>query len=219
MGEPVLVDVDVALKACIYRSEEVFLACTTLDQRPALLAIGRFTLRSRLRTARNLENRESASKAIENLIANVALIVPTEEEIMMAADFEEDAAACSLEFDTGESQLLAILLSRGAPLLLTGDKRAIQALHGIGIRGIDGRIACLEQLLAAFLANCDHRQLRERICREPRADRAVTACFACSAPEVSEEDIHAGLASYVGHLRKSTGALLLASPDLSAIVP
>ena len=218
-AEPILVDVDVALKVCTYRLVAAFIESTTLGQPPALLAISRFTLRSWLRTARNLENPEGIREAIENLIANITLIEPTEEEIKLAADFEEEAYQHSLEFDTGESQLLAVLLCRGAPLLLTGDKRAIQAIHGLGIRGIDGRIACLEQLLATILVRCGYEKLRKRVCREPNADKAVTICFACSAFQVMKEDIRTSLASYVDHLRKSTASLLLVSSDLSAIVP
>lgn len=219
VAEPILVDVDVALKACIYRSEVAFIASTTLGQPPALLAISRFTLRSRLRAARNLVDPESTAEAIDNLIANTTLIEPTEEEIEMAADFEEEAIQHSLELDTGESQLLAILLRRDSPLLLTGDKRAIQAIHNLGIRGIDRRLACLEQLVATILVRCGCQKLRERVCGEPRADSAVTYCFACSASNVTEKDIRAGLASYVNYLRKSTAALLIASHDLSAVVP
>lgn len=218
MAKFVLIDVDVALKACNYRLQKALLECTTLDQPPALLAIGRFTLRSRGCTAKNIEDPEGTREAIDDLIANITLIQPTEEEISIAAEFEEEAAQCSLEFDTGESQLLAILIQRDASLLLTGDKRAIQALYDLGIQGIDERIACMEQLVATILGKCDYQQVRERVCREPCADIALTCCFSCAAPEVSEEGIQAGLASYIGHLRRSTGALLLTSSDLSAAI-
>ena len=219
MAKLVLIDVDVALKSCNYRLQKALLECTTLDQPPALLAIGRFTLRSRAHTAKNLEDPEGISEAINDLIANITLVQPTEEEISIAAEFEEEATQCSLEFDTGESQLLAILLQRDASLLLTGDKRAIQALYGLGIQGIDGRIACLEQLVTTILGKCDCQKVRERVCREPRADIALTSCFGCTSPVATEEDIQAGLASYVGDLRNSTGKLLLTSPDLSSVIP
>ncbi len=137
----------------------------------------------------------------------------------MAAEFEEIAAKNSLDFDTGESQLAAILLKRGASLLLTGDKRAIEALNGLGASGFAGRIACFEQLIASIINKCGHQQLRERVCNEPQTDKAVTICFSCSNAEVYEEEITAGLASYVEDLRLSTGTLLLDSLDLSAAVP
>ena len=219
MAKFVLIDVDIALKACNYRSQRGLLACTTIDQPPALLSIGRFSLRNRVRTAKNLKDPSGLKEAIEDLIANIRLVEPTSDEINMAAEFEEEAARCFLEFDTGESQLLAILLHRNASLLLTGDKRAIQAVHGLGVQGVDGRIACLEQLIATILGKCDYQEVRERVCGEPCVDIALTSCFACTALEVSEEDIQVGLASYVGHLRRSTGALLLPSSDLSAVIP
>ena len=218
-GEPVLVDVDVALKACAYRLVAEFVECVSLAKAPALLAISRFTLRSRLRSPRNVKNPESARKEAESLIASVTLIEPTEEEIRLAAEFEEEAIKNSLEFDAGESQLLAVLLRRGGPLLITGDKRAIQAMHDLAVTGADGRIACLEQLLATILARRGHECLRRRVCLEPNADKAATICFACSAPQAKEEDIRVNLASYVNHLRGSTASMLVASPDLSAVVP
>ena len=217
MAEPILVDVDIALKVCSYRLAAAFIECTTLGQAPAILAISRYTLRSRLRVARNLENPEGIGEEIEDLMANVTLVQPTEEEIRLAADFEEEAIRHSLDFDTGESQLLAVLLRRGAPLLLTGDKRAIRAIHGLGISGTDGRIACLEQLMASILAKWDYTKLRQRVCGEPNADKAMTICFACSSPQVTEAGIRDGLASYVRDLRRSTATLLLLSSDLSAI--
>ena len=218
-GEPVLVDVDVALKVCTYRLVAEFVECASLAKAPAILAISRFTLRSRLRTARYVKTLECARKAVESLIASVTLIEPTEEEIELAGDFEEKAIKNSLEFDTGESQLLAVLLRRGGPLLITGDKRAIQAIHDLATSGVGGRVACLEQLLATILARYGHEYLRRHICQEPNADRAATICFACSTPQVKEEDIRTSLASYVNHLRSSTASLLLASSDLSAVVP
>lgn len=66
-------------------------------------------------------------------------------------EFEEQAFAKAFEFDTGESQLVAILLTRNFPLLLTGHKRAIAALAGIGLNDVNGRIACLEQLVSLLL--------------------------------------------------------------------
>ena len=64
--------------------------------------------------------------SIEYLIGNVTLLNPTPQEISLAANLEEAAAKCAVELDTGESQLVAILLQRSGPLLLTGDKRAIR---------------------------------------------------------------------------------------------
>ena len=218
MTQPALVDVDVALKLCTYRAESDLVACASLDQPPAMLAIGRFTLRSRIRNALNIVDKESVQNSVENLISNITLLNPTQEEINFAADIEEAAARNAVELDTGESQLVAILVQRSSPLLLTGDKRAIRAIHDLAILDINGRIACLEQVVACVLEKGDHKILRNNVCREPRADTAITICFACSAPHVSKRDIMEGLTSYIENLRQSTGPLLLESVDLSAAI-
>jgi hypothetical protein len=219
MGEGILLDNDVVLKVCAYRSHREMVSLTTSGELPpGMLAIGRFTLRSRFKRSRFLADVAASSLAFRELLAAIRLLDPTEPEIQLAAEIEERATALSLEFDTGESQLLAILLVREGKLLVTGDKRAVQALHGVGMAAAEGRIACLEQLIAGMLADCDLTMLRNHVCSEPEADKALTACFACSASSVEAEDVLAGLRSYSSHLRNATGALLLISDDLSAIV-
>ncbi len=219
MAEGVLLDNDVVLKVCAYRCHHEMVVLTTNGGLPpAMLAIGRFTLRSRFKRTSILADAAASALAFEELLATIRLVDPTEREIELAAEIEERATALSLEFDTGESQLLAVLLVREGKLLVTGDKRAIQALHGIGMVTAEGRIACLEQLIASLLADCDFKIVHNRVCSEPAADKALTACFACSASSVEVEDVLAGLRSYSSYLRNATGGLLLSSDDLSAIV-
>jgi hypothetical protein len=167
---------------------------------------------------RNILNIDGASAALEELLAQVSFVVPTQTEIELAAELEERATARALEFDTGESQLIAVLMSRSAPLLLTGDKRAIVALAGICPAEAEGRVACLEQLIATLVTKHSAGALRTSVCAEPKVDKAMTACFACSATLVSAEDILAGLASYTNHLRRSAGDTLLAENDLLAVI-
>ena len=167
---------------------------------------------------RNVNDTEGVRNSIENLIRNVTLLHPTLREIEFAADLEETAVRCAVELDTGESQLVAIVLQRSCPLLLTGDKRAVRAIFALGRWGMDRRVACLEHVVADIVENGDHELLRERVCRERLADKAITNCFACSVPHLSKKDIREGLVSYIDDLRKSTGMLLLESTDLSAAI-
>jgi len=219
MAEGVLLDNDIVLKTCAYRCHREMIARTTSGGvTPGMLAIGRFTLRSRFKRSRILADAAGSALAFEELLAAIRLVDPSEREIQLAAEIEERAAALSLEFDTGESQLLAVLLVRGEKLLITGDKRAVHALYEVGMVGAEGRIACLEQLVASVLAHCGAAALRNRVCAEPEVDKALTACFACFASSVEAENVLAGLRSYSRHLRNRTGALLLSSDDLSAIV-
>lgn len=219
MPEGIFLDNDVVLKACAYRYHDEVVAATTLHGNPpAMLGIARFTLRSRLSRPCGIADREGATVALDQLLAKVSLLNPTQSEIDLAAELEERAAAHALEFDTGESQLVAILLLRGKALLVTGDKRAIIALSSMVLTEVRGRIASFEQLVIILLAKHQHDEVRQRVCVEPDADKAMTACFACSTPSVSVEDILAGLTSYTEHLRKGTGDMLVADAKLLTVV-
>lgn len=219
MTNTVLIDVDVALKSCRYRLEETLVSCTTLGGPPGLLAIGKFSLRSRVGRDRNIRDSKAAKSAVDWLIDRVRIVEPTEEEIRVAEDLEEQAATEGLEFDTGESQLLAVLIRRGARLLVTGDKRAIVAIHRLGVQGVDRSIACFEQLMASIAKRLGYRTVRSHVCEETAVDKAVTICFACSQTGIREQQVRQGLRSYVDDLRRSCGDLLIQSLDLSAVIP
>ncbi len=220
MSEGVLLDNDVALKACAYRCQDNVVAATTRNGKPpAMLGIARFTLRSQLSRWGSIVDGDGAAGALEQFLAQIELVDPTGEEIAFAAELEEQAAAKSLQFDTGESQLVAILLFRSSSLLVTGDKRAVTALANIALSGVAGRLACLEQLFIALLKKYPHEVIREQVCAEPRADKSITNCFACSAASVSAEDILSGLTSYTEHLRNASGDMLIADADLLAVIP
>lgn len=216
MAEPALVDNDIILKLCRFGCHGQLVAALG-DTPAAILGVARYALRDRVLRSKGIANRDLVAAALEQMIVTLALVQPEEAETALAAELEEEAARRALDLDTGESQLLAILLKRGGPLLLTGDKRAIAAIHGLGIDGADGRIACFEQLVATLLSVTTLTALRAGVCSDQGADRAMTACFACSAPEVAEVDVWAGLHSYVAHLRSASGALLLAGDDLSPL--
>lgn len=219
MSEFILLDNDIALKACVYRCHGEVVAATTLrGVPPAMLRIARFTLHSRLSRPCGIADREGAITALGNLLAEVRLLDPTEAEIQLAAELEELATTQGLSFDIGESQLVAILLSRSAVFLFTGDKRAIAALAGIALAGVAGKIGCFEQLAAILLGKYEHEPMRRRVCAEPSADKAMTVCFACSSETVSVKDILDGLASYIRHLRAQTGNMLIADDDLLTVI-
>lgn len=219
MSESILLDNDIALKACAYRCHVEVVAATTLHgMPPAMLRIARFTLHSRLSRPCGIADRAGAITALDNLLAEVRLLDPTEAEIKLAAELEELATTQGLSFDIGESQLVAILLSRNAVLLFTGDKRAIAALAGMALAGAVGRIGCFEQLATMLLAKHEHEPIRHSVCAEPSADKAMTVCFACSSETVSAKDILDGLASYIRHLRAQTGDMLIADDELLAVV-
>ncbi|MBP1843900.1 hypothetical protein J2046_002158 [Rhizobium petrolearium] len=220
MTEGVLVDNDVVVKICAYRCGQEFLEIATIsDRSPGILAVARHSISSRLGRSKVLADQQGAKTEWDGLVSRLTIIEPSSEEVDLAADFETRAIELSLQLDTGESQLFAVLILRSAPLLLTGDKRAIQALEEIAPSSSHGTVGCLEQLLLAFLNVFDNATIRGRICAEPSADRAAAICFSCSSPSVPAATIVAGLKSYIANLRAVTPRLLVAADDISAIVP
>ena len=219
MTERVLFDVDVAWKVCAYGATKSFIDATGAKHAPpAMLYVSPFVLRSLAKRQRGIDFAPDLNAQVDDLISKVALVSPTAQEIAFAEDLEERAALLCLEFDVGESQLLSVLVHRNAALLLTGDKRAIRAMHVLGVADIDGRIAALEQAVATMVLSDGLSPLRESVCANPRVDRAMTVCFVCSSPAADPDDVTTALASYVNSLRAETGNLLHLALDLFAIV-
>ena len=218
MTDLALVDNDVVLKLCRYKCHRDF-AATLGGWSAAILSVTRFALRDRVRKTSNVANPKQLAAAMEEAIGTYQLLQPSDVEIALAADLEEEATRRGLELDAGESQLLAVLLTRTAPLLLTGDKRAVVAIHGLGATDAAGRVGCLEQVIGSLLTVTGVPALREGICCDPGADRAITASFACSAPCVTEDDIRVGLRSYIAHLRAASGGILLSGDQLPDCQP
>jgi hypothetical protein len=217
--EAILLDNDVVLKVCAYRCHEQLMATLTAEEQPpAMLRLGRYALRSRLSKPGRIADREGAASIFEGLVERFIQIDPSPTEIGLATELEERAVSMGLEFDTGESQLVAVLLLREAPLLVTGDKRAIAALSAMHLTGAERRISCLEQLFAMLLAKHPLEPLRRGVCAEREADKAITACFACSGETTAIDDVVAGLASYIRHLRSTTGDILVEDADLLPVV-
>jgi len=217
MTEPVLLDNDVVLKACCFGLGSEMISCISVNGTPpAILKVAEYVIRKRVRR----HNRETAERLLCTLLSTIGRIEPDDEELGLAAAFEETAQAQNLELDSGESQLLAILLRRNHRLMITGDKRAIRAIEEIVGKELGSpRIACFEQLVTSILRRSDIVEVREKICRERSLDRAIAACFACSSPVVSISSVFDGLRSYIDDLRKDTQHVLLVSEDLSSFVP
>jgi hypothetical protein len=219
MRERVLVDNDIALKiACYALCAEMLAVATINGDPPSLLGVARFVIRRRLTRAANIANKQAASAAFGDLLRSMVTIEPNEMELTIAADLEAEAVRRNLEFDIGESQLVAVLANRGCDLLLTGDKRAIAAMAIIAPAEACGRVACLEQLLGEIVRRIGAGRIRTQVCDEPGVDEAITACFACASTAApSGDDVLGGLASYIGHLARSAPGVLVDCNDLRAI--
>lgn len=218
MRDRVLLDNDILIKMSAWQLDRPLMDCTTTASgTPAMLGVAAFVIRRKIRKI-GLRNPVAAEAAFARLSEALAVVEPTEEELETAAGLEEAANRVELQFDTGESQLAAILLHRSAALLATGDKRAIAALATLAPTEMAGRVASLEGFLRQIVARIGIEETRAHICSEPAVDRSAAICFACHRREaVLEADVEACLASYLGDLGKAAGSILISSPALSAL--
>jgi hypothetical protein len=115
--------------------------------------------------------------------------------------------------DTGEAILFASAACLGGAMLATGDKRSLRALaSSAACRGIAGRIAgrviCLEQIIYKVIGHLGFPRAKEKIVPARGCDTALRAAFG-SGEAATEENVLAGLESYIAELRALPVALLV----------
>lgn len=113
--------------------------------------------------------------------------------------------------DPGEAVLLSILHVSDETRLLTGDRRALRTLAQLDRQIKDSfcnRILVIEQILIKALDTYGLDWLRERVCQDMHADKAVAICMGsrCDAPEAS---VSCGLNSYICEIGNLTDPSLL----------
>jgi len=208
MANLILVDSDVILKLFAYHQAH-FIVEEIEGAPAAMLSVARFVIRKRIGNYVNDTNDPGLLETLEPLLSALVQIEPAPDEIDLAAQLEEAAIKDGLDLDVGEAQLLAVMVTRKADLLLTGDKRAVIAINRCLPAPAQHRIVCLEQIIATILQAVDYNELRDRVCAKPDVDRALTACFSCYSPDVQSEDILQGLSSYCRDLRRKSGNSLI----------
>lgn len=220
MSDGLYLDNDIVLKICTYgAAARLIELCTYAKLPPAILGLARFTLRSRVERSKVLVDAENAKANLDITLAGVRLLEPTREEIETAADLEAAASAANLSLDAGESQLVAMLLSRDGLAFVTGDKRAAKAVRMV-LPKIRQKLVCLEQVLQTMIETDGLDPIREAVCRERASDRAIANCFQCASGGLDVPLVAQGLQSYTTALRSETGDLLVAGLDgLLAEVP
>lgn len=219
MSEQVLLDNDIALKIAAYSLVQQLLHTTTVKTvPPSMLGVGKFVIIRKIIRGNSVINIEAAKDAFEELASAVNWIEPSDDEAMLAAQFEAEAFQDGFELDIGESLLVAILLSRSCPLLITGDKRAIKAIAKSKVEIPEQRLCCLEQLVAHITAVFGLDEVRTNICAEPKVDRAITTCFSCSKPVADSCDVAAGLGSYINDVARSAPDMLITNEQLVAFL-
>lgn len=210
-----MLDNDVVWKLCCFGCHDALGELGACP--PAMLQIGRYTLRDKIRRTTKVRDRESVSAALEAMFATLMMLRPDTTELELAIELEDKAARLGMDFDSGESQLLAVLIVRSWPLLITGDKRAITAIGAILGGEVDGKVACLEQLIARVITIRDVGEVRAGICGEPAMDRALANCFACASKTIDPASVAEGLASYINDVRRMSGRVLIAESDLARL--
>lgn len=209
-----LVDNDVLLKGSCYG-----LLTELLDPLPGyshhygILGAARFVVPKLIERARLRRDSAAAQHAFQQFVAQNDVLEPTPSEQRLAAELESSAQTLALNFDTGESQLTAIAALRALPCLVTGDKRAINALEKLvdavpALRDIVGRIQCLEQCVRLLVENADAAAVCDRICAEPEVDKALSTCCSCAGGQASYELLCECLDGYIADLRAAAPRIL-----------
>lgn len=125
-----LVDNDILFKGACYGLLDAFLAPVSVaGDSFGILGAARFVVSKKIIKKAPHKGIAAAHEHLATFLGRAAVVEPTEDEQRMAAEFELAAQRAGLGFDAGESQLCSILICRSTPLLLTGDKRAIQAIE------------------------------------------------------------------------------------------
>lgn len=202
-----LVDNDILLKGACYRLLNHHLTTDCGAKRIGYLAAARFVLSKRILRARLRGNAAEAVAELVSFLAKHEAIETTAEEQTLAASLEAMAQEIPVNLDAGESQLLAVLVLRAHPALITGDKRAIIAIDRLldattALAQVIGRVTCLEQLVRRAAMKSDASAIQEAICKEPEVDRALSICFSCFSSERTVEAVVQALDSYISDLRQ-----------------
>ena len=129
MQVQVAADNDVLIKGACYRLLVHLLTELQNHGTAGTLGAAKFVVPYRLRTLDSVMNRDDALAQFQAFMEFATGLEPTDSEVELATRIEEEAQRAGVEIDTGESQLCAIAIRRGIPVVLTGDKRAVEGLE------------------------------------------------------------------------------------------
>lgn len=182
---------------------------------PHRLSLAEFVLRRKISKSSRISDKTGAQSRLATCLGWSTALEPTDEELSLAADVEDAAQQLNVSFDSGESQLLAVLVVRQARGLYTGDKRAIEGLgplagHLAMSESIINKIVCFEQVMLILLRILGAKELASRVCREAEVDKAASTCCGCASGGSDEAGITEGLNSYINQLRGRCGSALSA---------
>ena len=208
-----LLDNDILLKGACYGFLHDLMAVNCQSLPVGYLAVARYVLDKKLKKIKLRGESLQVAARLKKFFSEHESIEPTPEEAAFASELESSAQALAVPLDTGESQLLAILVARGTSGLFTGDKRAIVATEQLldsvsALATVVGKMKSIEQLVKRLLEGKDLDETRALVCSEPDVDRTLTICFQCSSSCIELADVLTALESYINDLRKLSQRVL-----------
>ncbi len=212
MAVRALMDNDVIVKGAAYGVLAEIVVALGGNGAVAILGSARFVVRDRIARDPRIRDRDRTRTNWGRFAASAIELEPSDETISLATSLEEAATDLGLQLDSGESILCAEAIAQPASALLTGDKRAIEALERLlpvigELRDVSNRVVCLEQVIDAIVRRIGEDTVRAAVCDEPRVDIAVALCFQCHRDADGRLDPE-GLRSYIADARRRAPTML-----------
>ncbi len=106
----------------------------------------------------------------------------------------------SNQIDSGEAVLLASIAGEPNGIFLTGDKRAIRALSGLGCASLfSGKIMMIEHILWDCLENMGRDWVLQNVCPHRDIDKAINMILG-SRCDANIENLTDGIRSYINEI-------------------
>lgn len=213
-----LIDTDVLLKTASYRLLKQLLATEPFGSTEfGMIAAARFVVTSKFKKKLKGEQLEEAKAHFHDAITSIASIEPDPNELALAAHLEAAAVMFGVDLDLGESQICALMLSRGINLMMTGDKRAIKAIATLtgqeACAYAHGKVACLEQLVLWMVETAGLAAVQPSICLLPTVDSSLTTALGCYSGGTPLAACQEGLISYINSICKDAPEVLIGYPS------
>ncbi|WP_175656961.1 hypothetical protein [Burkholderia ambifaria] len=212
-----LIDTDVLLKTASYKLLKQLLVSAPLGSKEfGMIAAAQFVVSGKFKKKLKEPQLAEAKAHFQEAIASIAAIEPSSEELALAARLESAALGMGVDLDLGESQICALMVSRGVDLMMTGDKRAIKAIAALkeheACAYAHGKVACLEQLVLWMIAGAGLEAVQTSICALPAVDTSLNIALGCYSQSANLESCQEGLMSYINYIRTDVPRVLIAYP-------
>jgi hypothetical protein len=205
----VLIDNDALVKLARYgQLDQALLALGHTSAQVRVLQTATYTLLPSKQPLRHCKDQASADRLAAFLDQVEKIDASTADAALL------DALVTVPGIDAGEAVLFACAATQPGTLVLTGDKRAVQALHDSpvaapAVAALENRVICMEALFRGLVMQ-DFASTQSCVRSNLDVDKALTAIFGVAVP-ASAESVQQGLNSYEGSLRAKTGTLLRAA--------